>query len=51
MDKHNRFVRDYVHHLPETGPDVLGKPGVSHMVCYHDEWYRPMTATAATANP
>ena len=25
MDKHNSFVRDYVHHLPEAGPDVLGK--------------------------
>ena len=38
MAKHNRFVNDYVHHLPEVGPEVLGKPGVSHMVCYHDEW-------------
>jgi hypothetical protein len=24
--------------LPEAGSDDLGKPGVSHMVYYHDEW-------------
>ena len=38
MDKYNTFVRDYVHHLPEAGSEALGKAGVSHMVCYHDEW-------------
>ena len=38
MQKQNRFVNDYVHHLPEVGPEVLGKPGVSHVVLYHDEW-------------
>jgi hypothetical protein len=37
MARQNRFVESYVHHLPEVGPEVLGKPGVSHMVCHHDE--------------
>jgi hypothetical protein len=37
MAKQNGFVNDYVHHLPEVGPEVLSQPGVSHMVCYHDE--------------
>jgi hypothetical protein len=35
--RHNRFVADYVNHLPEVGPDAIGQPGVTHMVCYHDE--------------
>jgi hypothetical protein len=34
----NKFVRDYVHHLPEVGPEVLTKPGVTHIVYYHDDW-------------
>ena len=38
MQKHNRFVNEYVHHLPEVGPDVIGKPGVYHIVFYHDDW-------------
>jgi hypothetical protein len=51
MDKHNRFVRDYVHHLPEAGPDVLGKPGVSHMVCYHDEWCQTYDGNGSNCEP
>ncbi len=38
MAGHNRFVAEYVHHLPEVGPEALGSPGVSHVVFYHDEW-------------
>jgi hypothetical protein len=26
-----------VHHLPEVGPEVLGRPGVLHAVFYHDD--------------
>jgi hypothetical protein len=37
MAKHNNFYNDYVRHLPEVGPEVLGQPGVHHMVCHHDE--------------
>jgi hypothetical protein len=41
MERQNRFVKDYVQHLPEVRaedmPNMLSKPGVSHMVCYHDE--------------
>jgi hypothetical protein len=37
IDRQNRFVADYVHHLPEVGPEALGRPGVTHVVCYHDQ--------------
>jgi hypothetical protein len=37
MAKHNRFFNEHIRHLPEVGPEVIGKPGISHMVCYHDE--------------
>jgi hypothetical protein len=42
MQRENRFIEDYVRHLPEVGPEVLGRPGggVFHMVCAHDEWCR-----------
>ena len=40
MARENKFVDEYVHHLPEVGPDVIEKGGVTHMVCYHDEWCR-----------
>ncbi len=51
MDKQNRFVQDYVQHLPEAGPDVLGKPGVSHMVCYHDEWCQTYDGSGCNCEP
>ena len=37
MSRHNSYVRDYLEHLPEVGPDALGKPGVTHLVYYHDD--------------
>jgi len=38
MAKQNKFFTEYVQHLPEVGPETIGKPGrVCHMVCYHDE--------------
>jgi hypothetical protein len=38
MAKQNKFVTDYVQHLPEVGPETIRKPGrVCHMVCYHDD--------------
>jgi hypothetical protein len=37
INRQNRFVADYVHHLSEVGPEALGKPGITHVVCYHDE--------------
>jgi len=37
MARHNDFYERYVRHLPEAGPEVIGKPGVSHMVFLHDE--------------
>ena len=40
MARHNRFVSEYVHHLPEVGPGALGRPGITHVVFYHDKWCR-----------
>ena len=38
MAKQNKFFTEYVQHLPEVGPETIGKPGrVCHMVCFHDE--------------
>jgi hypothetical protein len=51
MAKHNSFVNDYVHHLPEVGPDVLRKPGVSHMVFYHDDWCRIYDGMGCNCEP
>jgi hypothetical protein len=31
------FFNDYIRHLPEASPEVLGKPGVSHVVFFRDE--------------
>jgi hypothetical protein len=39
MARHNKFVADYVHHLPEIPTDTPLEPGrVFHAVFYHDEW-------------
>jgi hypothetical protein len=38
IERQNDFYNSYVRHLPEVGPEVLGKPGVSHMVLFHDKW-------------
>jgi len=38
--RQNRFYNDYIRHLPEVSPQVLGKPGVTHMVFYHDQGCR-----------
>jgi hypothetical protein len=41
IERQNRFVADYVSHLPEISldafGDALGKPGVRHVVVYHDD--------------
>ena len=38
MERQNRIVDEYVHHLPEVGPEDIGAPGVYHACYYHDEW-------------
>ena len=39
MQRQSKFVNEYVHHLPEVGPEVLGTPGsLTHVVYYHDDW-------------
>jgi hypothetical protein len=41
MARHNRFVKQYVNHLPELSPEQyaanLGKTGITHVVCYNDD--------------
>jgi hypothetical protein len=39
--KQNKFVDDYVRHLPEVGPEVLSQPGVTHMVCLVPDLINP----------
>jgi hypothetical protein len=37
--RQNNFVNEYVHHLPEVGPEALGKPGsLIHACYYHEAW-------------
>ena len=49
MAKQNKFFTEYVQHLPEVGPETIGKPGrVCHMVCYITKTARSTTARAAT---
>jgi hypothetical protein len=35
--RRNRFVEDYVEHLPEVTDEDLGESGVRHVVLYHDD--------------
>jgi hypothetical protein len=51
MEKQNRFVSEYVHHLPEVGPDVLSKPGVYHTVFYHDDRCQIYDGKACNCEP
>jgi hypothetical protein len=38
MARSAKFVKDYVEHLPAVGFDAVSNPGVTHMVCYHNDW-------------
>jgi hypothetical protein len=51
MQKQNKFVTEYVYHLPEVGPEVLGKPGVSHVIFYHDEWCKIYDGKSCSCDP
>lgn len=51
MERENRFVNEYVHQLTEVGPEVLGRPGVSHMVFYHDNGCRIYGGSACSREP
>jgi hypothetical protein len=55
MERHNRFVDEYVSHLPEISldalGDALGKPGITHLVYYHDEWCRIYHGQACNCEP
>jgi hypothetical protein len=49
--RQNKFVDEYVRHLPEVGPEVLGQPGVTHVVFYHDDWCRIYDGSACNCEP
>jgi hypothetical protein len=51
MDRQNRFVEDYVRHLPEVGPELPDKPGVRHVVLYHDDDCRIFEGQACNCEP
>ena len=51
MAGHNRFVAEYVHHLPEVGPKALDRPGITHMVLYHDRRCRIYGGKACNCKP
>lgn len=39
MQKQNKFVNEYVHHLPEVPVDAPVEPGrIYHVAYYHEEW-------------
>ena len=37
INRHTRFMQEYVEHLHQLA-DRIGKPGVVHTACYHDDW-------------
>jgi hypothetical protein len=49
--KRNAYVESYVEHLPEVGPEALGKPGVTHLVYYHDDSCRIFHGNACSCDP
>jgi hypothetical protein len=49
--RENRFYTDYVRHLPEAGPEDLGRPGISHVVVYHDGWCRIYDGQGCNCDP
>jgi len=51
MQRQNNFFNDYVRHLPEVGPEALGKPGVSHVVFCHDEGCRIYDGKGCNCSP
>jgi hypothetical protein len=51
MVRQAKFFNEYVRHLPEVGPEVLGKPVVHHIVCHHDEWCRIYDGAQCNCEP
>jgi hypothetical protein len=51
MARQNKFFADHVRHLSEVGPEVLGTPGVHHMVCFHHQWCRIYDGQPCNCNP
>jgi hypothetical protein len=51
MARHNDYVESYVRHLPEVGPEALAKPGVTHVVYYHDDGCRIFDGQACNCKP
>jgi hypothetical protein len=51
MARENDFFNSYVRHLPEVGPEVIGKPGVSHVVFHHNEWCEIYSGKGCNCDP
>jgi hypothetical protein len=50
--RHNKFVADYVRHLPEVSPDTPLEPGrVFHAVFYHDDWCKIYDGDGCNCRP
>ena len=49
--RQSSFFNDYVRHLPEVGPEVLGQPGVTQMVCFHDADCRIYSGEGCNCEP
>jgi hypothetical protein len=49
--RQNAFFNDYVSNLPEVGPEAIGKHGVTHIVCFHDNWCSIYDGEGCNCNP
>jgi hypothetical protein len=48
----NKFVDEYVHQLPEVGPEALSTPGgITHMIYYHDDGCQIYDGRECNCNP
>jgi hypothetical protein len=51
MARQDKIFDQYVRHLPEVGPEVLGRPGVHHVVFHHDGDCRIYDGAACSCEP
>jgi hypothetical protein len=51
MDRENQFFDAYVKHLPQAGPEVIGRPGVHHLVMHHDQDCRIYSGGQCSCDP
>jgi len=50
--KWDNFCNSYLTHLPKVDGPVLNKPGLTHVVFFHDDWCGIHTSSRnCTSNP